>query len=156
MVSVQNTAIRAELERLNKLVGKPATILPENAMLQVKTRSGNEFFTLLRNTAYASMSAVFDEKKNRLPDEDTLTVLPGFIGAYPNAFFVVDEHKLNDFVEKVSNLETESDYAHVVDLYGIRRTSRDFWTHSDNFLAGYRKLSPITFGILDYNRLENR
>ena len=156
MVSVQNTTIRAELERLNKLVGKPATLLPENAMLQVKTRSGNEFFTLLRNTAYASMSAVFDEKKNRLPDEDTLSILPGFIGAYPNAYFVIDEHRLNDFVEKVSNLETESDYAHVVDLYGIRRTNRDFWTHSDNFLAGYRKLSPVTFGILDYNRYENR
>ena len=156
MASVQDTTIRAELERLNKLVGKPATILPENAMLQVKTRSGDEFFTLLRNTAYASMSAVFDEKKNRLPAEDTLTVLPGFIGAYPNAYFVIDEHRLNDFVEKVSNLETESDYAHVVDLYGIRRTNRDFWAHSDDFLAGYRKLSPVTFGILDYNRLENR
>ena len=156
MASIQNTTIRAELERLNKLLGKPATILPENAMLQVNTRAGSEFFTLLRNTAYASISAVFDEKKNRLPDEDTLTVLPGFIGAYPNAFFVVDEHKLNDFVNKVSNLETEIDYAQVVDLYGIRRTNSNFWAHSDEFHAGYRNLSPFTFGILDYNRLENR
>jgi len=156
MASIQNTTIRAELERLNKLLGKPATILPENAMLQVNTRAGSEFFTLLRNTAYASISAVFDEKKNRLPDEDTLTVLPGFIGAYPNAFFVVDEHKLNDFVNKVSNLETEIDYAQVVDLYGIRRTNSNFWAHSDEFHAGYRNLSPLTFGILDYNRLENR
>jgi hypothetical protein len=156
MVSVQNITICTELERLNNLVDKPATTLPENAMLQVKTRSGNEFFTLLRNTAYASMSAVFDEKKNRLPDEDTLSVLPGFIGAYPNVYFVIDKNRLNDFVEKVSNLETESDYAQLVDFYGIRRTNRDFWAHSDDFLAGYRKLSPVTFGILDYNRYENR
>lgn len=156
MATVQHTATRTELDRLNRLTGKPATLLPENAMLQVNTRSGREFFTLLRNTAYANMDAVFDEKKNRLPNEDSLTVLPGFIGAYPNAFFVVDEHELSDFVEKMSKLETEIDYSQLVDLFGIRRTNSNFWAHSDDFLAGYRKLSPLSFGILDYNRLENR
>ena len=156
MASVQNSAIREPLERLNVLVGKPATVFPENALLQVNTNAGSEYFTLMRNTAYANMSAVFGEGKNRLPDEDTLTVLPGFIGAYPNAFFVVDEHMLNDFVEAVSHLETEVDYAHVVDNYGIRRTNSDFWAHSDAFHRGYKKLSPVTYGVLDYNRLENR
>jgi len=156
MASVQSNTIRAPLERLNVLVGKPATVFPENALLQVNTNAGSEYFTLIRNTAYANMSAVFGTKKNRLPDEDTLTVLPGFIGAYPNAFFVVDEHKLNDFVEAVSHIETEIDYAHVVDDYGIRRTNSDFWAHSDAFHQGYKKLEPDTHGVLDYNRLENR
>ena len=156
MASVKNTQLRTQLDRLNQITGKRATIMPENAMLQVNTRDGSEYFTLIRNTAYANMTSLFNEKKNRLPGEDSMTVLPGFIGAYPNAFFVVDEQDNKDFVDRLSNLKTESDYAAVVDQYGIRRTNKKFWAHSDNFLAGYRKLDPVSFGILDYNRLENR
>ncbi len=156
MASVQNSAIRVPLQRLNTVIGKPASIFPENALLQVNTNAGSEYFTLLRNTAHSSMSSVFGEDKNFLPDEDSLTILPGFIGAYPNAFFVVDEHRINDFVKALSDVETESDYATVVDDYGIRRTNSDFWTHSDAFHDGYRKLNPVTYGVLDYNRLENR
>ena len=156
MESVKNTQLRTQLDRLNQITGKRATIMPENTMLQVNTRDGSEYFTLIRNSAYANMTSLFDEKKNRLPGEDSLTVLPGFIGAYPNAFFVVDQQDIKDFVDRLSNLKTESDYAAVVDQYGIRRTNKKFWAHSDNFLAGYRKLEPVSFGILDYNRLENR
>jgi len=156
MASIQDTGVRNQLNRLNQLVGKPATVMPENAFLQVKTNAGSMYFTLLRNTAYANMTAVFDDSKNRLPDEDTLTVLPGFIGAYPNAFFVVDAQRLPDFVDALSGLETESGYAGVVDTYGIRRSNSDFWSHSDAFHEGYRKLSPLTYGVLDYNRFENR
>ena len=156
MASIQDTGVRDQLNRLNQLVGKPATVMPENALLQVETNAGSMYFTLLRNSAYANMSAVFGDSKNRLPDEDTLTVLPGFIGAYPNAFFVVDAQRLPDFVDALSGLETESGYAGVVDTYGIRRSNSDFWSHSDAFHEGYRKLSPLTYGVLDYNRFENR
>jgi hypothetical protein len=91
-----------------------------------------------------------------LPSEDTLTVLPGFIGAYPNVFFVVDEQKVSSFVDALSRLGTEADYAAVLDDYGIRRTNRDFWSHSDAFHAGFKKLSPLRYGVLDYGRFENR
>ena len=156
MASIQDTGVREQLNRLNQLVGKPATVMPENALLQVKTNAGSMYFTLLRNSAYANMTAVFGDSKNRLPDEDTLTVLPGFIGAYPNAFFVVAAQRLPDFVDALSGLETESGYSGVVDTYGIRRSNSDFWVHSDAFHEGYRKLSPLTYGVLDYSRFENR
>jgi hypothetical protein len=156
MASVSNRDIQQQLGRLNKLVGKPATTMPENAMLQVNTSTGPEYFTLLRNSAHSSMSSMFKEDKRRLPSEDTLTVLPGFIGAYPNIFFVVDEQKVSSFVDALSGLETEADYAAVLDSYGIRRTNRDFWSHSDAFHAGYKKLSPLRYGVLDYGRFENR
>lgn len=156
MTSIQDTGVHDQLNRLNQLVGKPATVMPENALLQVKTNAGSMYFTLLRNSAYANMTAVFDDSKNRLPDEDTLTILPGFIGAYPNAFFVVAAQRLPDFVDALSGLETESGYSDVVDTYGIRRSNSDFWAHSDAFHEAYRKLSPLTYGVLDYNRFENR
>ena len=155
MASVSNAGLRQQLERLNQLVGKPATTMPEDSMLQVNTSSGPKYFTLLRNSAHSNMSSL-KEAKNRLPNEDTLTVLPGFIGAYPNAFFVVDEKKVASFVDALSRLGTEADYAALLDDYGIRRTNKDFWSHSDAFHAGFKKLIPLRYGILDYSRFENR
>jgi hypothetical protein len=156
MATVPDAAIREPLLRINQLLGTPATHLPENALLRVTTSAGSEYFSLLRNTAYASMSSLFGEDKNRLPNEDSATILRGFIGAYPKAFFVVNDQRVSDFVDLLSGIETEADYALLLDRYGIRRTHRDFWRQSDAFHEGYKQSSPLAYGVLDYNRLENR
>jgi len=156
MKSVSNIEIRTQLERLTRLVGTPATLNPESAFLQVNTSNGRLDFTLLRNTAYANMTAVFGESKNRLPAEDTLSIIPGFIGAYPNTFYVVDERDIVDFVDAISTLKVESDYSALMDSYGVRRTNPDFWLHSDRVHASFRDASPVRFGMFDYNRLDNR
>jgi len=156
MKSVSNVEIRTQLERLTRLVGTPATLNPESAFLQINTSNGRLDFTLLRNTAYANMTAVFGESKNRLPAEDTLSIIPGFIGAYPNTFYVVDERDIADFVDAISMLQVESDYSALMDSYGVRRTNPDFWLHSDRVHASFREASPVRFGMFDYNRLDNR
>jgi len=59
-------------------------------------------------------------------------------------------------VNSVAGLNTEADYARLLDEYGIRRTNTDFWRESDAFHRAYRQADPLTYGTLDYNRLENR
>jgi hypothetical protein len=54
----------------------------------------------------------------------------------------------------VSEEETGSRAAN--GAYGIRRTNANFWTHSDKVHAAFRKADPVSFGMLDYSRLENR
>ena len=55
----------------------------------------------------------------------------GFIPAYPNAFFVVGVEQLPRFVDAVSRLGSEADYAALAATYGVRRTDPRFWAHSD-------------------------
>ena len=43
-----------------------------------------------------------------------------------------------------------------MERYGVRRTSREFWRHSDEVIAAHHAAGPIANGLLDYNRLENR
>ena len=86
----------------------------------------------------------------------TLSIIPGFIGSYPNMFFVVDESELETFVDAISVLATEDDYAQLLDAFGIRRTNPEFWRNSDTFHLAYQRLSPLEFGVLDFSRLENR
>ena len=53
-------------------------------------------------------------------------------------------------------VDDEGDYSDFMDDWGVRRTSDDFWEYSDSIHAGYQKRNPVTYGVLDYNRLENR
>jgi hypothetical protein len=151
-----DTVLAQQLDKLNQVAGAHVNTLPENAFLRINTGVGAEYFTLIRNTAYENMSAVFGSGKNRMPAEDTLTVYRGFIGAYPNVFLVIDESEVPEFVAGVSKLKTEEDYQSLLDNYGIRRTDRDFWRYSDELHAAFEKSDPLNYGLLDYNRLENR
>jgi hypothetical protein len=38
----------------------------------------------------------------------------------------------------------------------VRRTNPGFWALSDEVHLAMRERNPVGFGLLDYNRLENR
>jgi len=156
LAAIPDPRIRDELSRLNLVVGAPANLMPQTAFVRIKAAAGDQYVTLLHNNAHLNITSMFGERKERLPDEDTLSIIPGFIGSYPNMFFVVDESELAIFIDAISALATEDDYARLLDAYGIRRTNTEFWSNSDIFHLAYQRLSPLEFGMLDYNRLENR
>ncbi len=156
MATVGSKPIREALNRLHLLKGKSVTRLPEIAFVQISDEKGDEYVTLVVNRAYSSMTSMLKEQENRLPTEDTLSVVPGFIGAYPNAFFQVKSIEVSDFVDAIARIESEDDYEHLLDSYGVRRTDPKFWNTSDAFHRAYRERYPLTSGILDFNRLDNR
>ena len=47
-------------------------------------------------------------------------------------------------------------FSQLLDQFAIRRTNKRFWSFSDQFHQSYRNMSPVTYGLLDFNRLENR
>jgi hypothetical protein len=167
---------RQQLTRLAAVHGRAASWMPETAFVSVVDRadadasrdgggraaSGTEAdsagatYTVLRNSAHLNISHLFDQQKQRVPDEDTLTVVRGFLGAYPNAFYKVTRAELPAFVDAVARLQGEADYAALMTRFGIRRTDPRFWAHSDRLLRAYAAAEPITAGLFDYNRLENR
>ncbi|OUS14142.1 peptidylprolyl isomerase [Gammaproteobacteria bacterium 53_120_T64] len=148
-------SLRQHLARLQVVKGKSAALLPELALLRITDPKGDEYISLIANRAYSSMTSMFHEQANRRPADDTLAVIPGFIGAYPNVFLQVSSTALAGFVEAVEKLETARDYASLLDDYGVRRTDTRFWATSDIFHRAYRERYPLRSGILDFNRLEN-
>jgi hypothetical protein len=154
--SIDNAGMRDSLSGLEDLSGPPATLMPQIAFVEIRGSSASTFVTLLSNQARLNISSLFGEKKSRLPAEDTLTVVPGFLGAYPNAFFVVDEDEVESFVGMIASLQSEENYAALLDNYGVRRTSPKFWAQSDLLYDAYRTAAPVESGVFDFNRLENR
>jgi hypothetical protein len=146
-------ATQDALNKLHAVSGEPISFLPQTTFIRVPDVG---VFTLLHNNAYTNLSSLFREEHRRVPAEDDITLVRGIIGAYPNAFMLVDKKQLPDFVARVQQLTSEADYQALRDRYGIRRTDPDFWKISDEIHAYYRVTQPDDAGILDYNRLENR
>jgi hypothetical protein len=148
--------VKASLGPLEDLQGEPITLMPQTVFVEISADTGKHYVTLVRNNAHLNITSLFGEQKRRVPEEDTLSVIPGFIGAYPNAFFSVPAKDLEHFASSIASMRTEADYTKLLDNYGVRRTNPTFWQQSDAFHAAFEKNAPIAYGIFDYGRLENR
>jgi hypothetical protein len=78
------------------------------------------------------------------------------IGSYPAAYLSLKEQQVPKLVEMLKNISSEEDYVKLLDTFAIRRSSDQFWPFSDRVHAWYQEDQPIEFGLLDYNRFENR
>ena len=130
--------------------------LPELMMMMVETPAGPRPFTLVHNDGHTNVASMFGEAKRRVPEEDTLTVVPGYLGAYPNAFFKVEQRDLARFADGVAALSSEADYTALMTTFGVRRSDPAFWTHSDVVFDQVEALDYSETGVLDYSRIENR
>lgn len=156
--SVGHPLVADALRRLAAVRGRSLNWLSETTFLAVTGIPGapDAHYTLLRNVGHSNVSHVFSENQELLPEEDTLTVAKGFVGAYPNAFLRVERMRLAELVDAVAGLADEADYEALLDVFGVRRGDPDFWRHSDDIFAAYRRIAPIEAARFDYNRLENR
>jgi hypothetical protein len=156
LAAERDKAIAGALLPLARVRGPGATLLPETSFLEVIDEGGEaHYFTLLRDSAHTNVAYLFGEQRRRRPAEDSIDVLRGFVGAYPNALFRVDQAQLASFVENVARLTEVDAYAALRARYGIRRTNPTFWQHSDRMQAAQQQLEPLEGGLLDYNRLDD-
>jgi hypothetical protein len=154
---VDDARLRAELQALAAVKGASLSWLPEMSVLRIDGGSaGARYFTLLRNTAHANVAHLAREQSELLPEENTLTVVPGFIGAYPNAIYRSSVGELPALRAALSGLASEADYRKLADRFAVRRTSPQFWAASDALHEAYLKWAPLEAGLFDYNRLQNR
>ncbi len=154
----EDAFVTEELGRLAAIQGGSLSWLPESGFLTITgmPRGSDAHFTLLRNSGHSNVAHLLAEKQQLLPEENTLTVALGLVGAYPNAFYRVDRKQLPDLVTAIGTLGSEADYAALLDRFGVRRSDPAFWEHSDDLFAAFETLSPVEAGRFDYNRLENR
>ncbi len=156
------TPARARVERAMRRIaaihGRQLELFPDLALIRVRMAppEADLVFTLIRNKAYLNLLSTIDEDSPRDPSNDTLTVLAGFTGSYPNFFFVVDARDMENFADRYTRIQTAGDYERFVGTYGVRRTSSRFWQTADWFQDRYLKTAPVLSGILDLNRYHNR
>ena len=140
--------------------GERLRAFPDVAFVRVKTdKPETDFaYSLIRDKAYLSVTSLLSDEKrdNRDYAHDTLTVVKGLEGSYPNFFFVVEPDELADFTSRIININTLDDYERFAGIYGIRRTNDSFWETADWFQDEYAQQEPVLSGLFDLNRYANR
>jgi hypothetical protein len=158
---IENTGLKAEneqhLRQINFVSGAGIETVPQIITLHVELESGqDQFFTLLHNNAHTNISSLFNEESNRDPEYDKLTLVQGILGSYPAAFLSIKEDESEELARMIRSINSKSDYVDLLDRFAIRRASNAFWPLSDKLHQWYQNDQPIEFGLLDYNRFENR
>ena len=93
------------------------------------------------------------EQKQKLdPNKDGVDFISGFVGSYPNYFFVVNASDLQDFFEILDSYDGSESSVKRLDKYGVNRAQDDFWEVYDWFQQAFNKADPQGSGLIDLNR----
>lgn len=152
------TQVPEPLQKLNNMPVKAVNLLPQISFLLVKNGdSEHQAYTLIHHNAHYNISSLLNEEGQRAYAEDTITIVPGFIGDYPEAiWYLNNSQQLAAFVEQLSLMQIEEDYRALKSQFAIRRTHPQFWQYSDILHQVAKQYRGVAHGLFDYNRLENR
>ncbi len=150
------------MRKIAKIQGEVIRVFPDVAFVRVNTGKDQHLvYTLIRNKAYKNLSSFLDDGKDswalsRDVENDSMTVIKGLEGSYPNFFFDVNLAEIKQFVDQYATIRTMKDYEYFVARFGVRRTQISFWEIADWFQAHYAEEQPVRSGLLDLNRYHNR
>jgi hypothetical protein len=156
--SAVERSVERELQRIASVRGGFVKLLPEVSFLRVRVGtdpSQDLVYALVHNDAHTNVAFMFDEAERRLPEEDTLTVLRGHFGSYPNFFFEIDAPDAGAFVEALQELRSDADLERFVGRHGIRRSDARYWETVDWLHGDLRRRSPREAGLYDLDRYQN-
>ena len=146
------------LQALADLRGEHVDEWPDVSFLKIDYDEGEGedlYYTLFLNRGNYNVTSLLFDKYHRAPKENTITVMKGLQGAYPNMFFVVDDDDLNGFLALASGASNQKKLSQWVNAYGVRRTSPDFWRIADDMHFYQQRNQPVTWGLFDLNRYRN-
>lgn len=155
----KHEAVEKAFRRLSDTKGEITDTFPNVTFVRVRIDGSVEndlVYTLVRNKSYLNTTALVPSEKTRVKSEDTVDVVKGFVGAYPNFFLELRLQDLQAFVDEYVAIDGLERYDALIEKYGIRRSNPRFWQSADWFNAKYRHDDPIRAGVFDLNRYQNR
>jgi hypothetical protein len=145
------------LTGLNNLPNAAVQQLAQSSFIFVENPEGSpQVYTLLRHNERSNISTLLREKKTMRPYLDSAEVFKGLLVSYPERIFKLNNQQQKDFVQQLQQVTDAASYNKLLDNYAIRRTDPDFWQVSDLLHQSHQQQKPISYGLFDYNRLENR
>lgn len=159
--SSDNTSEHETEALLRRLTGITAATLPaiqwlpEVSLLRVEAGDRRLVYSLLHNRDHSNVAFMLGEDLRLRPRNDTLTVLPGVVGSYPNFIFNVKLEQLDDFVAALTAMARAEDIHTLARHFGIRRTHPRFWFYFHDMHRYQQETTPLEAGLLDMNRYLN-
>ncbi len=149
------------LQKALILNGPEIQVVPDVTFIHVvaQNRDDDLAYTVIRNKALSNNSFMFGEGRRRIIEDDTLTLVKGHVGSYPNAFCRVHIDQIHNFAEDFIKIKDQLTYYNFARQYVVRRTSPNFWEEADWHYQKYLKEQPVDAGQFDmfrFNRIANK
>jgi hypothetical protein len=149
------------LQKVTGLRGPEIQVVQDLAFIHVVTgnKDNDLAYTVIRNKALSNNSFMFGEERRRIVKDDTLTIVKGYTGSYPNSFVRVHIDEIEEFVEGFLKIRDQLSYYNVARKYAIKRTSPNFWEEADWHYQKYLKDEPVEAGLFDmyrFNRIAEK
>lgn len=130
-----------------------AKLIPEFSILAVTVQGQiRSLYSLVRHREHLNIAWMFGESLRLDPENDSLSILPGVIGAYPHQIFMVEESKIAEFSADMKKLDYQKAYDQFQVKWGLSRRSPLFWEHFDDIQAVFKKQNIREGGALDLSR----
>ena len=142
------------MRRVANMRGNEVQALPDVTFVHILTGEENEdlAYTIIRNKALSNNSMLFREDHRRLPENDSLTVVRGHVGSYPNAFSRIPIDEIESRIDRYLKIRDKLDYYNFAKAYGIQRSNPFFWQESDWHYRTFLEEKPIEAGVFDMYR----
>lgn len=112
----------------------------------------DEVVSIVIDRWHDNVRDLFFESKTLDPSKDRADFIKGFVGSYPNYFYVVKASDLPDFFNILDAYDGSEEYIKRLEKYGINRAEETFWDHYDWFQESFNKQEKEKSGIVDLNR----
>lgn len=147
---------------LRRLAGTTAAtlpvikLLPELVVLRVNAPQGERLvYSLIHNRAHSNVAFLIGEEGRLEPEKDTLTIVPGAPGSYPNFIFDVPLADIESFTARLLAVTDAVQLEAIVLIWGVRRTRPDFWEVFHDLTRYLEQTDPVEAGLFDLSRYEN-
>jgi hypothetical protein len=142
------------MRRIAGIHGLQVQALPDVTFVHVVAGKASDdlAYTIIRNNALSNNSMLFKEDRRRQPENDSLTVVKGHVGSYPNAFSRIPLDQLDKRIDAYLKIRDSLDYYTFAKRYGIQRNSPIFWKESDWHYRRFLAEQPIMAGLFDMYR----
>jgi hypothetical protein len=112
----------------------------------------DQVVSMVINRWHDNVRVLFLEDLYLDPTKDRASFIKGFVGSYPNYFFVVQASELPDFFDILNSFEINEGSVKRLSKYGVNRAEDNFWDVYDWFQAEFDKSQKEDGGIIDLNR----
>ena len=123
------------------------TIMPDGSSL---------IDSIVINRWHDNVNSMFSEEDTLHPDKDTLDIIPGSVGSYPNAFVVVNIKEFPEFIDLMLHADGSDKYEKSFKKFFVSRSDPKFWETYDWFQEEFYKRNPKEAGLYDLNRYYKR
>jgi hypothetical protein len=113
---------------------------------------GDKVVSVVIDRWHDNVKFIIEENLRLDPNKDRADFISGFVGSYPNYFYVVDVVDLPDFFDILDNYDGSDEYLQKMSKYGVNRADERFWEVYDWFQNEFDKQENERPGLIDLNR----